>query len=393
MFGMEDETEEQKRAKLRDYLTRKYKLGEEYSKASDDSEVRSAQEGANKAQAWALLGDAATTFATAKGRARGYERSDGGFWDKVGRSKDDDVAAARERLKGRQTGVLQADSFADGAFKAEGDVSDLKRKDVLRGREDEKWNRDSEEYGRKAGMQKAEDDPNSPASVMYQGLAKKLRPEQDFTGKSATEIKSLLDPMKQIYTVDEQSKAKTEAAQRYKEGMEASARERSLTRADAAAERAADRAERRRERELDREDKRAETAKPKPLTAEQQGKADNVRMAATAVEDMATALDAGEDTFKVFGDNNFTEARRRFQESLGRLQSGGAIGKDEEARFADMAPKWNDSPEMRQRKLQKLRDELSQRAKGFAGGQANAPSAGPSAAPKVFSRGSIPEAD
>lgn len=58
------------------------------------------------------------------------------------------------------------------------------------------------------------------------------------------------------------------------------------------------------------------------------------------------------------GDTKYTEARRRFQEFLGRLQSQGAIAKHEESRFSKMAPGAFDSPEIAAQKFSNLRDEM-----------------------------------
>lgn len=73
-----------------------------------------------------------------------------------------------------------------------------------------------------------------------------------------------------------------------------------------------------------------------------------------ASTDMRNALANGDNTFSLVGDNNYTEAMRRFAENYGRLQSGGAINKDEEERFLKMAPGVTDSKEMQQRKLEKM---------------------------------------
>lgn len=54
-------------------------------------------------------------------------------------------------------------------------------------------------------------------------------------------------------------------------------------------------------------------------------------------------------------------ARTRFQEYLGRLQSGGAITKQEEERFVRLLPKATDNPETAQRSLQAIYSDLIQR--------------------------------
>jgi hypothetical protein len=70
-----------------------------------------------------------------------------------------------------------------------------------------------------------------------------------------------------------------------------------------------------------------------------------------AVGDMKTALAGDVNTFSVIGDNPYTEASRRAAEYFGRLQSGGAINKEEEKKFNKMAPGFTDSSDIQQLKL------------------------------------------
>ena len=77
------------------------------------------------------------------------------------------------------------------------------------------------------------------------------------------------------------------------------------------------------------------------------------------IKDMAAALNNGDFTFSPIGDNNFTNARSRFIESFGRLQSGGAISADEVENFKNLVPKSTDSREMQQLKLNKLEEQVS----------------------------------
>lgn len=104
------------------------------------------------------------------------------------------------------------------------------------------------------------------------------------------------------------------------------------------------------------------------LSAERQQRLDNARMGFDAVQKMQDALlNKGQNTFSVFGDNDFTMNRTAFEEALGRMQSGGAISKDEEKRFAGMAPTMMDSAEIQKKKLATLSAEMEQRmnALGF----------------------------
>ncbi len=88
---------------------------------------------------------------------------------------------------------------------------------------------------------------------------------------------------------------------------------------------------------------------------------DNARLAFQSVGEMTNALGKGDWTFSPVGDNDFTLARTKFEEALGRMQSGGAIQNDEAARFRKMAPTAMDSNEMQLKKLTLLQNEFGQR--------------------------------
>jgi hypothetical protein len=102
---------------------------------------------------------------------------------------------------------------------------------------------------------------------------------------------------------------------------------------------------------------------PKPLSGEQQKVVSNSSMALQAIADMRNALKKGTNTFSLIGDNDYTEARRRFAEGFGRLQSGGVIGAEELQNFEALAPKVTDSKEQQQAKLDRMEAELRSRIK------------------------------
>lgn len=108
---------------------------------------------------------------------------------------------------------------------------------------------------------------------------------------------------------------------------------------------------------------KAASATAKLPSVEQQKANNNSAMGLKGVRDMRKALEDGDNTFSLFGDNNFTEAQRRSSEAFGRLQSGGAINKDEEARFIAMGPKPTDSKEMQMQKLANQEAEYMARLK------------------------------
>lgn len=97
------------------------------------------------------------------------------------------------------------------------------------------------------------------------------------------------------------------------------------------------------------------------LGAEQKQRFDNAKLGLISVQGMTDALNAGENTFSLIGDNNYTQQRSLFEEALGRMQSGGAISKPEEDRFKKMAPTLMDSKEIRAAKLAQLQEEMKSR--------------------------------
>lgn len=102
-------------------------------------------------------------------------------------------------------------------------------------------------------------------------------------------------------------------------------------------------------------------AKVKGLNATQLQRFDSAAMGLQAVRDMTAAYNKGDDTWKLIGDNAFTMASRDFEEALGRMQSGGAIGEKEKAEFRAMRPKALDSVEIQKSKLKKLNQEMASR--------------------------------
>lgn len=101
------------------------------------------------------------------------------------------------------------------------------------------------------------------------------------------------------------------------------------------------------------------------LNAEERKRLDSASMGLAAVKEMGEALNGGSNTFSLIGDNDFTAARARFEEALGRMQSGGAIGETEAKRFAAMAPTFRDSAEMQQKKLAEIYKEMALRVKSL----------------------------
>lgn len=118
--------------------------------------------------------------------------------------------------------------------------------------------------------------------------------------------------------------------------------------------------------------KEAKSADPSLLTKDQKlaglnssdkQRFDNIGMANKAINDMAQALNNEESRYSAWGDNNFTAALSRFEEAVGRMQSGGAIGEKEGKRFMNLARSFGDSPKMQRQKLDELKSIMQGRYK------------------------------
>lgn len=117
---------------------------------------------------------------------------------------------------------------------------------------------------------------------------------------------------------------------------------------------------------LERSKAEKEITTPK-LGATEKEKLGIAQSAYKAVEDMNDAITKNVSKISLIGDNDYTMAQRTFAEMLGRLQSGGAINKDEEARFKKMTPTILDSKDIAQKKINNLRDMIGQRIKLLSG--------------------------
>lgn len=100
---------------------------------------------------------------------------------------------------------------------------------------------------------------------------------------------------------------------------------------------------------------------PKNLTGTDKIRYDNILMVQKAIDGMDKALGAGQNTFTIKGDNDFTLNSKYAVEAIGRMQSGGVIGVEEAQMFKEMLPtKW-DSQEMQAKKLDDLRYAMNSR--------------------------------
>lgn len=207
-----------------------------------------------------------------------------------------------------------------------------------------------------------ENDPNSEESKMAQSLAVKMGMDpakaSTLTAAKFAEVSPALSKM---YSIDEGVKIREQSA----EDRKAEIAERSAARKAEEAQRYADKKALQDEKKAALAEKEAfkktTEGKLQHLNTGDKARFDSAKMGYQAVDDMSRALAAGENTFSLIGDNNFTQASRLFEEALGRMQSGGAINKEEEARFRQMRPKVSDSAEMQKKKLAQLQKEMGSR--------------------------------
>lgn len=98
--------------------------------------------------------------------------------------------------------------------------------------------------------------------------------------------------------------------------------------------------------------------KKKKLGTEEAKNLFNISMSYNAIQDLKDAVNKNINKISFYGDNEYTESARRFKEGIGRLQSGGAIGGDEEKEFLNLIPTFRDNDEITKRKLEKMEQDL-----------------------------------
>lgn len=205
-------------------------------------------------------------------------------------------------------------------------------------------------------IEMAQKDPNNRQSVIARALAKKYNlPVQDTD--SYKDVSQFMDPKKMMETEAasnvefEKQKQLRRMDQGFKEKENAMNRELELNK-------------------IAREE--SKKTDPRNLSGTDKARYDNALMVSKALDDMGQALDKGQNTFSMVGDNQYTAAERKAAEAFGRMQSGGAINKDEEKRFLAMLPRSTDSKEMQRQKIIDQRNEMISRLKtlGFTPEQA-----------------------
>lgn len=106
---------------------------------------------------------------------------------------------------------------------------------------------------------------------------------------------------------------------------------------------------------------RTPKGKMEALSSSDKQRFDNLIGSLTALNGMRDALAAGSNTFSVVGDNDFTRHASTWDEMIGRMQSGGAIGKEEAKKFRKLVPVVTDPAEQQQSKLNQMEALMSQR--------------------------------
>lgn len=99
----------------------------------------------------------------------------------------------------------------------------------------------------------------------------------------------------------------------------------------------------------------------KHLNGTEKTRFDNVTMGLGALKQLDDAMKEGTSRVSLIGDNPFTVARGQWEEAIGRMQSGGAINKDEEKRFRALIPTATDDEQTSQTKMQTMKGLMTQR--------------------------------
>jgi hypothetical protein len=224
---------------------------------------------------------------------------------------------------------------------------------VAKTKQDYNDNVQMENYSRQEADYAQDTDPTSEVSKQYQELAKEFMPGKDFSQVSAKKLKEIMPPLEKLY--QHRNKPKQPGQETWtstgmvdEEGyliLNNKFTGENKKGAKVGKKPGADKGE----------------AAPKPMNEGEMQRFDNVRMGMTALDDAEKALNDGEWTFSLIGDNKYTQAATAFEEALGRMQSGGAIQKDEAVRFRGMLPTSRDSEAIQKYKLKKLKTEFAAR--------------------------------
>lgn len=167
-------------------------LRRKYDVAGDDSAVQEARDSQGRSNLVAGIGDALGSIGRSRAAARGVSMPDvtSGMARALRGSAKDEVDAAQGDRRDKMAKVLQDADLEWKGRTQERHMADWQRSDAARARED---------------------DPASEESKSYQTLAAKMMPGQDFSGKSATQLKTSLPTLEKLYEIDQRGKDRSDA--------------------------------------------------------------------------------------------------------------------------------------------------------------------------------------
>jgi hypothetical protein len=105
--------------------------------------------------------------------------------------------------------------------------------------------------------------------------------------------------------------------------------------------------------------------KDRKLSQDERQLLNNSALAYKAIFDMEDAIRKGVNKRTLVGDNDYTYAQNRFVEGIGRMQSGGAIGKEETENFKRLIPGMFDGKDLTNKKIKDMKLELEARLKSI----------------------------
>ncbi len=230
--------------------------------------------------------------------------------------------------------------------------------------ENYKIGRQVDEDTRQDATRKGEDDPKSETSKAYQAAAAKLMPGKDFSGMNATQLKSVIDPYKDIYDIDQKATERREDTRAKRDLVEAT-----RLRSDASLGLQRER--------LDLDKFKATSSgsgqKITAGTAKEVGEIDAaVAMADslwTSYEKNARGFGSGLKAMLPGADANLYEKGRDVAaQTIGGILEGGKLTEQDYARYRKMLPGPGDTNEQAQAKYQAIKSLINEKRKGAIGG-------------------------
>lgn len=205
------------------------------------------------------------------------------------------------------------------------------------------------------------EEPDDRLAMLASGIGASL------AGRNPNDSLQFFENKKRLAYDKEQNKIKLAEAKKQQD-IDNAFREKQLSetinaRKEIAAMQRADRQEMKNARTEQQMLEKAPQNRAAKLSGTDKARFDNALMAIKGIDEMAKALDNDQNTFSLVGDNDYTAAERRATEAYGRMQSGGAINKEEEERFRKTLPGSTDSKEIQRKKLLNQRDEMLSRLK------------------------------